>query len=45
MFRIGVNRASNGLYRAEMANLTIFRDAVPVEKLNKINPFDREENE
>jgi hypothetical protein len=45
MFRIGVNRASDRLYRAEVANLSIFRTAVPVNKLNKSGPFDRGNND
>jgi hypothetical protein len=40
MFRIGVNRKSNRLYEAEMADVAIFRnDTVSIEKLNQAGPF------
>ncbi len=44
MFRLGVNRNSDRLYRAEMANISIFRtDTVPIKELNKAGPLEKAE--
>jgi len=40
MYRLGVNRTSNGLYQAEVANVSIFRnDTVSIDQLNEKGPF------
>ncbi len=47
MFRIGINRDRNTQYRAERANVAVFRnDTVSIEQLNEAGPFgDVETNE
>jgi hypothetical protein len=43
MFRVGINRTSDVQYRAELANLAIFRnDSVSIEDLNKAGPVEND---
>ncbi len=46
MFRLGVDRASNHLYKSEMANVAIFQnDTLSIEELNEEGPFGTKKTE